>query len=93
MNAAAGGQGGLGGAGFLGSGGNGGDDSSHFVGNGGAGFGGNGGAGGAGGVSVPPTVTPISTIVAPASTMNCSTAFSASVVFVVPNGSTHADGT
>ena len=39
-----------------------------------------------------PTVTPISTIVAPAASRNFSAAFEASVVFVVPNGSTQADG-
>src|SRR5882762_4831452 len=50
------------------------------------------GEGGDGGASVAPTVTPIGTIVAPPSTKYWSAAISASVVFVVPNGSTHVDG-
>jgi hypothetical protein len=50
------------------------------------------GAVGAGGASVPPTVEPISTIVAPAATRYWSAAFSASVVPVVPKGSTHTAG-
>src|ERR1700712_4002748 len=44
---------------------------------------------GEGGVSVPPTVEPMVTIVAPAALRYCSADFSASVVPVVPNGSAH----
>src|SRR3954447_20297533 len=47
---------------------------------------------GALGVSRSPTVEPISTIVAPASVRYLSAAFSASVVPVVPNGSSHVEG-
>src|SRR4051794_20426491 len=47
---------------------------------------------GAAGVFASPTVEPISTIVAPASVRYFSAAFSASVVPVVPNGSSHSDG-
>src|ERR1700675_4971005 len=49
------------------------------------------GDGGEGGASVPPTVTPIGTIVAPAAVKYWSAAISAPVVLVVPNGSTHVD--
>src|ERR1700760_3341687 len=51
-----------------------------------------GGAAGAGGVSTPPTVTPISMMVAPASLKYWSAAFTASVVFVVPKGSNQVEG-
>ena len=47
---------------------------------------------GAGGVLVSPTVVPISTIVAPASVRYFSAALEASVVPVVPNGSSQTDG-
>ena len=47
---------------------------------------------GAAGVFAPPTVVPISTIVAPASVRYFSAAFDASVVPVVPNGSSQTDG-
>src|ERR1700722_11820649 len=49
------------------------------------------GDGGDGGESVPPTFTPIGTIVAPAAVKYWSAAISALGVLVVPNGSTHAD--
>ena len=47
---------------------------------------------GAGGVLASPTVEPISTIVAPASVRYFSAALDASVVPVVPNGSSQIDG-
>src|SRR5215213_4102307 len=47
---------------------------------------------GAAGVSAPPTVEPITTIVAPASVRYFSAALDASVVPVVPNGSSQVDG-
>src|SRR6202045_2379137 len=49
------------------------------------------GDGGEGGASVPPTVTPIGTIVAPDAVKYWSAAISAPVVLVVPNGSIHVD--
>ena len=45
-----------------------------------------------GGVLVSPTVAPISTIVAPASVRYFSAALEASIVPVVPNGSSQIDG-
>src|SRR3954470_1072563 len=47
---------------------------------------------GAAGVLAPPTVEPISTIVAPASVRYFRAALDASVVPVVPNGSSQTDG-
>ena len=49
-------------------------------------------SGGVVGVLVPPTVVPISTIVAPACTRYCSAAFDAAIVPVVPNGSSQTAG-
>jgi hypothetical protein len=48
--------------------------------------------GGALGVFAPPTVEPISTIVAPAAVRYFSAALDASTVPVVPNGSSQVDG-
>ncbi len=47
---------------------------------------------GVGGVLASPTVEPISTIVAPACSRYFSAAFVASIVPVVPNGSSQVDG-
>src|SRR3954466_494824 len=47
---------------------------------------------GAGGVLASPTVDPISTIVAPASVRYLSAALDASIVPVVPNGSSQVEG-